>query len=356
MAKDPEYIETPPEGADGWRDVWLQRKRYRSRVAPFLFDWVTRTFETLLHPHLNRQRDFNIVLTDLIRDLRHDVGELRGDYRHDLEELRREIQRLNELVPVASRRNDALIAALDQKIEALGARTRDLSARELVNSTPAFRSNFAYRRLEDALRGSSHEIRQNLSYYADLAAQHQPVIDLGCGRGEFLELCSERGAEARGFDTNEQSVRELKQKGLNVAAEPIPVCLRNIASETVGMVFASHVVEHLPFDILVDFFAASARVLRRGGILAIETPNAESLAMSASDFWRDPTHLGPRHIAALTTLGREFGFAVVEARAVHEFPSARKLTAPDDSLQPLVDRLNDILFAPADLRVVLRRT
>ena len=54
-------------------------RRYRSRVAPMLFDWVTRTFESLLHPHLNRQRDFNIVLTDLIRDLRHDVGELRRE-------------------------------------------------------------------------------------------------------------------------------------------------------------------------------------------------------------------------------------------------------------------------------------
>lgn len=355
MAKDQEYIETPPEGADGWRDVWLQRKRYRSRVAPLLFDWVTRTFETLLHPHLNRQRDFNIVVTDLIRDVREDVAGLRNDYRSDLEALRAEIVRLNELIPVASRRNDALIAALDQKIEALASRSRDLSARELVHSSPAFRSNFAYRRLEDALRGPSSEIRQHLTHYAELAVEHQPVIDLGCGRGEFLELCRERGVQARGFDTNEQSIWELKKKGLAVSAEPIPVCLRNIESESVGMIFASHVVEHLPFDILVDLFAAAARVLRKGGILAIETPNAESLAMSASDFWRDPTHLGLRHVAALTTLGREFSFDVMEARAVHEFPEARKLAAPDDSLQPLVKQLNDLLFAPADLRVVLRR-
>lgn len=320
-----------------------------------LFDWVTRTFESLLHPHLNRQRDFNIVLTDLIRDLRQDVGELRRDYSKDLEELRRELVRLNELVPVASRRNDALIVALDQKIEALTSRTRDLSTRELVSSTPSFRSNFSYRRLEDALRGSSAEIREQLSAYVDLAVAHQPVIDLGCGRGEFLELCRDRGVQARGFDTNEQSVRELKQKGLDAAAEPIPMCLRGIASRSVGMLFASHVVEHLPFDVMLDLFAASSRVLRSGGILALETPNAESLAMSASDFWRDPTHLGPRHVAALTTLGREFGFEVVEALPVHPFPNARKLTAPDASFEPLVEQINEILFAPADLRVVLRR-
>ena len=90
----------------------------------------------------------------------------------------------------------------------------------------------------------------------------------------------------------------------------------------------------------------------------LETPNAEALAVSASDFWRDPTHLAPRHLAALTLLAREYGFAVEEARAVHPFSASRKLEVPESAaseLRTLAAQLNEILFAPQDLRLVLRR-
>lgn len=351
MSKDGRFIDSPPEGLEGWREVWLQRRRYRSRIAPIFFDWLHRLYEAVFHTHAGRQRDFNIVVTDLVRDLRNDLEGLRRDYRGDLEALRAELRRLNDLIPVASQRNDALIAALDQKIEALASRARDLSL-PLLQSAAAgeggYRGDFVYRRMEEALRGSPAEVRANQQPYVDLARDHQPVIDLGCGRGEFLEMCRGDGVKATGFDSNERSVAELRSKGLDVQLEPIPRCLRKLGDVSVGMIFASHVVEHLPFDPLLELFAEASRVLRRGGVLAIETPNAESITMSASDFWRDPTHLAPRHKAALVTLGREFGFDVVEAVAIH--PPA----VPDASLQH--DAVSRLLFAPADLRLILRRS
>jgi hypothetical protein len=119
-----------------------------------------------------------------------------------------------------------------------------------------------------------------------------------------------------------------------------------------------HVVEHLPTDALFALFRESARVLRAGGLLMIETPNAESVLMSASDFWRDPTHLAPRHPAALTVLGREHGFAIEEIRAVHELPEGTKipiLESDPRELQRVIHAINDRFFAPQDLRLVLRK-
>jgi O-antigen chain-terminating methyltransferase len=84
-------------------------------------------------------------------------------------------------------------------------------------------------------------------------------------------------------------------------------------------------VEHLPVDALFALFRESSRVLRSGGLLMIETPNAESILMGASEFWRDPTHIAPRHAAALTVLAREHGFAIDEVRAVHELPEGTKI-------------------------------
>jgi O-antigen chain-terminating methyltransferase len=120
-----------------------------------------------------------------------------------------------------------------------------------------------------------------------------------------------------------------------------------------------HVVEHLPVDALLALFRESARVLRVGGLLMIETPNAESILAAASDFWRDPTHIAPRHPAALTVLAREHGFEIEEVRAVHELPEGAKiamLESDPPQLQRVIHAVNDRLFAPQDLRLVLRHS
>jgi O-antigen chain-terminating methyltransferase len=195
-------------------------------------------------------------------------------------------------------------------------------------------------------------------HYVRLAAEHQPVLDAGCGRGEFLVACREGGIDARGVDTNERSVADLQQRGLHVTLAGVPECFGSLADGSLGSVVAMHVVDHLPVDALFALFREAARVLRRGGLLMIETPNAESILIAASDFWRDPTHLAPRHPAALTVLAREHGFEIEEVRAVHEVADGAKiamLESDPPELQRVIHALNDCLFAPQDLRLVLRK-
>jgi SAM-dependent methyltransferase len=208
-------------------------------------------------------------------------------------------------------------------------------------------SDFLYRRLEDGLRGVV-----DVADYVALA--QAPVIDVGCGRGEFLIACRHAGIAARGFDTNERSVADLVTRGIDATVAGVPGCFANISDASIGTVVAMHVVEHLPVDALFALFAESSRVLRAGGLLIIETPNAESLAVSASEFWRDPTHLAPRHPAALTLLGREYGFAIDEIRAIHPFPDSNRFVATSEDVRALVDALNDRVFGGQDLRLILK--
>ena len=91
----------------------------------------------------------------------------------------------------------------------------------------------------------------------------------------------------------------------------------------------------------------------------IETPNAESIAVSASDFWRDPTHLAPRHPAALSLLAREHGFSIEEVRAIHPLPEGNAIAiAVDDppALRRTIEVINERIFGPQDLRLILRRS
>ena len=360
---DDRYVDAPPAGADGWREVWREDRRFRPRASKqeLVLARLRRLVRRATEPDAERQKDFNLVLLDLLQDVRNDVEAVRRDLRSDIDALQRDLSsalaaesaRLRELVTIAAKRNDALIAALDQKIETVAVRVRDA-----VNPAVAHSPDVLYRRLEDSLRGSEAHVRADVMHYVRLAAEQRPVLDAGCGRGEFLVACREAGIEARGVDTNERSVADLQQRGLNVALAGIPDCFGAIEDASLGSVVAMHVVEHLPVDALFALFRESARVLRRGGLLMIETPNAESVLVSASDFWRDPTHLAPRHPAALTVLAREHSFEIEEVRAVHEVAEGAKLALLESDppeLQRVIHALNDRLFAPQDLRLVLRK-
>jgi SAM-dependent methyltransferase len=361
---DDRYVDAPPAGADGWREVWREDRRFRPRASKqeLVLARLRRLVRRASEPDEERQKNFNLVLLDLLGDVRNDVEAVRRDLRADIDALQKDLSaalaaesaRLRELIVTAARRNDALIAALDQKIETVAVRVRDA-----VNPAAAQSPDVVYRRLEDALRGSESHVRGDVAHYVRLAETHQPVIDVGCGRGEFLASCREARIDARGVDLNERSVADLQQRGFEVALAGIPECFAAIEDGSLGSVLAMHVVEHLPIDALLALFRESGRVLRDGGLLMIETPNAESILAAASDFWRDPTHIAPRHPAALTVLAREHGFEIEEVRAVHELPEGAKIAIMESDppeLQRVIHAVNDRLFAPQDLRLVLRKT
>jgi SAM-dependent methyltransferase len=373
---EPRNLDFGPEGPEGWAAVWREDLRYPAEPPKGLidrfFDRLRRKLVTpMLEPLIERQRNFNLVSLDLLRDARAHAEALAQGLRGDLDEIQQElaaadanvagdVSKIGAAIPVAVQRNDALFAALDQKIEALAVRFRDLTNATVEQGSGSVqrREDFLYRRLEDGLRGSDAEVSEALKPYAELAGSHAPLVDIGCGRGELLALCREANVEARGFDTNERSVADLRARGFTATVAGVPGCFDGEADGSIGSVAAIHVVEHLDVPTLVALFRESHRVLRQGGLLMIETPNAESLAMTGSDFWRDPTHLAPRHPAALTLLAREHGFAIEEIRAVHPYPDdAHFRSGADDSagVQQLVDSLNRRFFAGQDLRLILSK-
>jgi 2-polyprenyl-3-methyl-5-hydroxy-6-metoxy-1,4-benzoquinol methylase len=362
------YVDSPPAGPSGWREVWESDVRFPPRASGW--EWLLRSlrriFRRAVEPDTERQKNYNLALLDILTDVRNEIATAREDLKRDVsavqmdvrnadEALATELARLRELIPVAAKRNDALIAALDQKIETIAARLRDVTT-PLLQTTDnrQLTTDFVYRRLEDALRGAV-----DVEDYVRRARDSQPVLDIGCGRGEFLDACKAAGIEAKGFDVNERSVADLQKRGLDAVLAPIPQCFEGIKHGSIGTVLAMHVVEHLPVEHLFALFAQAARVLRPGGLFMIETPNAESIVVSASDFWRDPTHIAPRHPAALTLLAREHGFSIEDVRAIHPLPPGNEISysAEDsESMRHIVELINERIFAPQDLRLFLNRT
>jgi O-antigen chain-terminating methyltransferase len=156
-----------------------------------------------------------------------------------------------------------------------------------------------YRAFEDRYRGARETIKDRLRAYqpfiAPLAGLQMPprALDVGCGRGEWLELLGEQGFAARGVDLDDGMLAACRERGLDVELGDAIECLRRLPDASLALVSAFHLVEHIPFELLQALVAEAQRVLVPGGLLIMETPNAENLVVGATSFYLDPTHLRP---------------------------------------------------------------
>ena len=221
-----------------------------------------------------------------------------------------------------------------------------------------------YEDLEDTFRGTREHIAGLAAAYLDdvrTVPGRAPVVDVGCGRGEWLEVLGDAGIAGYGVDVNEVVVERCRARGLDVRAADALAHLREVPEGSVRAVTSFHVVEHLSLDTLVQLIDAALVALKAGGLLILETPNPTNINVGAASFYLDPTHLKPLHPQFLEFLVLSRGFAEVEVRYCHaeDAPHLQldDLAADADPVhaQDLVDRINWALFGPLDYAIVARK-
>jgi 2-polyprenyl-3-methyl-5-hydroxy-6-metoxy-1,4-benzoquinol methylase len=210
-----------------------------------------------------------------------------------------------------------------------------------------------YRSLEDELRGNAAEIKQEVKVYLPVlhaAGITGEVLDVGCGRGEWLEVLHEAGIQATGVDFNRILIRECKEKNLDVIEAEALAYLRSLSDETLSAVTALHVAEHLPLRDLVSFLDEVARILKPNGLLILETPNPENLLVGSCNFYLDPTHKNPIPTPTMKLLVEARGFQCQQIMKLH--PVA---TAQIEVKDQLTSHLNHYLYGPMNYAVVARK-
>ena len=158
--------------------------------------------------------------------------------------------------------------------------------------------------------GSEDQLRKIQKPFVDFFRQSGPVLDIGCGRGIFLELLAAAGIEAVGVDSSEDAIAVCQKKGLKVFSEDARTFLGRNPGQF-GGVSCSHVIEHMAYEDAMTFLELCQQTLRPNGKILLLTPNPADLAVISEIFWLDPTHVRPYPKQLLTAMLNATGFQVI---------------------------------------------
>ena len=281
-----------------------------------------------------------------------------------------------ELRTIAGAAQQASLAAKREVERSLGgvSVTRDTSHRadgaaaQTTSPGPLAGSLDAYKYVgfEDQFRGSQQQISERLASYLPDFAGASDVLDVGCGRGEFLDLLRGKGIAARGLDLNHEMVEVCRARGLDVAEGDVVSYLEALPDGALGGLFAAQVVEHLEPGYLLRLLELAHHKLRPGSPMVLETLNPACWVAFFESFIRDITHVWPLHPETLRYLVLASGFSEARIEYRSPVPAADKLetiaaspSAPMrdviDVLNANVEKLNDRLFTYLDYAIVAKR-
>jgi SAM-dependent methyltransferase len=313
---------------------------------------VRKLMRWYVEPLAAEQRRFNAAVLRLVDALEESL--LRAEA--DRAETEQRFSSLTEglsvsLGDIAGRAR--LAVELEERLTRLERRDRPAAA---AAPTPAPQAGPVgvpdYFAFESRMRGSTEAVRERQRPYLEDFGGAAPVLDLGCGRGEFLALLRDEGIEAYGVDIDPDMADYARGEGLDVVHEGAVEHLERLEDGSLGGIFAAQVVEHLPAPTLVRLLELAAAKLRPGGVLVAETINPLS-PLALRNYFADLTHAQPLVPDTLELLARQAGFDGIELRYLNE-PEERLVEPPDPVIGANVRRLNELLFGPLDYAIVAR--
>lgn len=257
----------------------------------------------------------------------------------------------------------AMLDRLTIFLDAAARRTASVAANDTVGGErPSLAAQYAS--FEQTFRGERSEIKLRVAHYLDAlaAAGIRPgddavLLDLGSGRGEWLEVLAERGYRGRGVDSNREMLAASRDRGHDVVEADALEYLHAQPNASIAAITSMHMVEHIPYRAVVELIDEALRVLRPGGLLILETPNPENILVGTCQFYLDPTHLHPVPPLLLqwTVQVRGFKNVIVDRLADHRGPPVM-VPAPDDL--PGAAQINQVVkwfTVPMDYAVVAEK-
>ena len=349
----------------------------RARVAPAVFDELDRLLKALTQYQYSRARieksskvpGGELAHRSVSRALRREIDGILAQAQDQSAIVTRALSLLAEIANAVGTEVELTFSQqLDDVQQRMAEHTRVLNnlERQLLDvrqRIPGTVVETFYR--EDhftaRFRGGTDDLRLRYGGFAQRLIGCDPVLDIGFGRGELMELLIDAGVSVRGIEADPRLVASARGRGLDVALGTAIEHLQTLEPESLGGITMIQVIEHLSPQQMIDFVALAAETVRPGGRVVVETVNAESLYIYARAFWLDPDHVRPVHRALLEFLFSEAGFSDIEVEWRSPVPPDEQLmdVSGDDEHAKVINenfkRINQLLFGPQDYALFATR-
>lgn len=319
-----------------WAVSYYRPLESRNSVLRFIKKAVRKVCGPVISPLIDEQREYNAAVVRVLNQYSNDIISIRSEHnrlRADHEALKAEH------------------FALKAEYEAFKAQY------DYVNSI-----DIDYEALEAKFRGKEEDIKASLTQYICHFEGKSNVVDLGCGRGEFLELMRDSNIPAHGVDLCDSFVDECKEKGLAVHKQDAIAYLDGLENKSVGGIIATQLIEHLKKNDLVRLCNLAYEKLEKDGVLILETPNPRCLSIYTNAFYIDPSHEKPVHPEYVKFLLEEAGFEDIEivytttSKIPYSLPyletdAVKNLKEVNDGIY----LMSDLVFGSQDYAIIARK-
>ncbi|MGI8734779.1 MAG: methyltransferase domain-containing protein [Pyrinomonadaceae bacterium] len=367
---------------DGLAGPALIRRLYQVPIIGYLLELTVALVRLPLLLRSQRQMENHLVAQQdrvaghfnyTSRQLADEIDRLERELKHQLREekdrvtsradvFQRTLTDLFERQQKIAELNHQQVADLFSRQQKLTENHRSISTSS--NHVPRAQVNTASQRREldldkldkleaafiDQMRGSHEVVKNDTRSYLPLlkhAGVTAAIVDLGCGRGEWLELLQEEGLRAVGVESNRTLVTAGRSRGLDITNQTAIEYLRGLANNSLQAITGFHLIEHLEFDALMELLLEAHRTLKPGGIMILETPNPKNLVVGACNFYADPTHHKPIFPETLKFLLDGLGFERVRIEYKHPVEGS-----PFDNSERGSQELHTWLFGPRDYAAI----
>ena len=320
---------------------------------PFTLSRGLQRFILKLYAFLfKEQRAVNLSLIQALRESLVLNQQLSDQVAEFQAQLNTTIQNYSYLKNDLTRQKKLITSFLDEAKSRLSEPFNPEQLQGLVNKEKDLFDAF-YVAFEDKFRGSREEILARLKVYlpriadAKIGSQDAPILDIGCGRGEWLELLRDAGYVAQGLDSNRVMLDQCKTRELDVIEGDALTYLKSQPDTSLGAVTGFHLIEHLPFPVLMNVIEESVRVLKPGGLVLFETPNPQNVLVGTHNFYLDPSHLKPLPSALVKFMLEHCGLEQVDIINLHPGDESLKLTG-----SPVAERFNEYFYGSQDYAVI----
>lgn len=359
-----------PEGrkkgvrVDGLARPAAIRRLYRVPILGYLLELLTaiarlpktlrsqRQFEThalaqqqLLADHINQLSRLSLEVSE---SLAGELSEISREYR-DLAKLQHQ-----QIASVVRTQNELRELLTTAKVSAVNRSAQPRADRESIAgpASPEGLDDF-FAAFANEFRGDPADIKAGLRRYIPClhsAGIKDNILDIGCGRGEWLELLKEEHLEGRGIEINPVLAEQMRAKRFDVIEADALAALRGLANKSLNAVTAFHFIEHLQFENFIQLLCEIERTLKPGGLVIFETPNPKNLVVGACNFYADPSHTKPYFPETLHFILGRRGFVDVRLEYVNPVD-----VNPFEGNDKGSEALRSWFYSPRDFAVIGRK-